>query len=184
MQRVTREQIVDLATYAHVRPEVQERVLRIKQARRVHAGEYLTFLFENPDTIRYQVQEMLRVEGITDEEGILHELHTYNELLGRNGELGCTLLIEIADEDERSELLRQWVRLPVHVYVRLEDGTQVYATYDERQIDDARLSSVQYLKFDTQGRIPVAVGSDLPELMVETTLASEQRAALRRDLGN
>jgi hypothetical protein len=72
--------------------------------------------------------------------------------------------------------------LPEHVYVRLEDGTKVHATFDEAQRGEGRLSSVQYVKFAVQGQVPLAVGVDLPGLEVETTLTREQRAALAADL--
>jgi len=153
-----------------------------KDVRRVHAGDNLTFLFENFDTVRYQIQEMLRAEKIVREEDIAHEIETYNELLGGEGELGATLLIEIEDGSTRARKLREWLALPEHVYVALADGRRVYASFDERQRGSDRVSSVQYLKFDTGGETPVAVGSDLPELSVEAKLTLEQRAALAKDL--
>jgi hypothetical protein len=147
----------------------------------VHVGENLTFLFENRDTRRYQVHVMLRAERIVREDDIRHERDTYNELLGGDGELGCTLLIEIDDAAERDVKLRSWLTLPEHVYVALDGGERVRARVDERQRSD-RLSAVQYLKFDTQGRVPRAVGCDLPELVLEAELAPETHAALAADL--
>ena len=94
---VRREEILDLETYERQRAEIRRRMLAIKGPRRVHLGAALTFLFENADTVRYQVQEMLRVERRSREEDVRHELATYNELLGPPGGLGCTLLIEIDD---------------------------------------------------------------------------------------
>ena len=142
----------------------------------------LSFLFENTDTVRYQIQEMIRVERMVKETDILHEIKTYNELLGDSGELGCTLLIEIDDPDERDEKLTQWLELTKHLYLSLEDGTRIRASFDERQIGDSRLSSVQYIKFNTGGKTPVAIGSDLPLLKVETVLTDDQRKALSEDL--
>jgi len=185
MKRVTRDEILDYATYTERRPQLQGAVLATKAARRVHVGDHLTFLFENTDTIRYQIQEMMRAERMVKEADIQHEIETYNELLGGDGELGCTLLVEIDDPDERERLLTRWIELPRHLYARLEDGARVYATYDPRQVDTRRLSSVQYLKFDTGGRVPVALGCDLggPDgLDAETDLTDVQRQALREDL--
>jgi hypothetical protein len=144
----------------------------------------LTFLFENTATVRYQIQEMVRAEGIRREPDIQHEIETYNELIGAKGELGCSLLIEIPDPADRDVKLREWLALPAHLYVRTEDGEKVRARYDPRQIGDDRLSSVQYLRFDVKGRQPVAVGSDLPALTAETALDGEQREALRQDLAS
>jgi hypothetical protein len=182
MKPVDRASILDYVTYEERRERLRAQVLEAKALRRVHVGGVLTFLFENTDTVRYQVQEMVRVERIVKEADIQHELDTYNELLGGPGELGCTLLIEIDDPEERSKRLRAWMELPWHAYAKLEDGEKVYARFDERQIGDERLSSVQYLKFDTRGRVPVAVGCDLAGLVHETALTPEQREALRADL--
>ena len=153
----------------------------------MHVASVLTFLFENADTIRYQVQEMMRAERIVKEDAIRHELSTYNELLGGPGELGCTLLIEIPDPEERQQRLSAWLELPWHVYVRVaghegQGDEKVYARFDERQIGEEKLSSVHYLKFDTGGRVPVALGVDLAGLEGETPLEPEQREALAADL--
>ena len=159
-------------------------MLALKRVRRVHV-DVLTFLFENPDTIRYQVQEMMRIERIVKEEAVLHELATYNEVLGGPGELGCTLLIEIDDAAQRQERLSAWMELPWHVFALLEDGQKAYARFDERQVGEERLSSVHYLKFDTGGRVPVAIGVDLAGLLeCETRLTDETRAALAEDLAS
>jgi hypothetical protein len=182
MKPVERREIVDYVTYEDERNAFRAQVMQLKAPRRVHIGDNLTLLFETHLTVRYQIQEMLRAERIVKEADILHEIQTYNELLGKDGELGCTLLIEIEDPKVRDQKLRDWWRLPEELYVRLEDGTRVLATFDERQRGDHRLSSVQYLKFDTKGKVPVAVGVDLPELQVETSLTDEQRQALAADL--
>ncbi len=184
MRPVSRETILDYQTYEERREEFRVRALAHKQPRRIHVGEHLTFLFENPTTVHYQVQEMMRVERIVREADIRHELDTYNELLGGEGELGCTLLIEILTPEERNRLLVQWLDLPRHLYALLENGDKVRAKYDDRQVGETRLSSVQYLKFNTRGQVPVAFGADHPDLELETTLNSAQRAALAADLAD
>jgi hypothetical protein len=182
MRPVSRDSILDYVTYEQRREELRPNVLQAKKRRRVHVGEHLTFLFETTETVRYQVQEMMRVERIVREADIQHELDTYNELLGGPGEFGCTLLIEIEDPVQRDRLLREWLDLPRHLYVRLADGERVHARFDERQVGEDRLSSVHYLKFDTRGRLPVALGSDFEPLEVEVALDEDQRAALEQDL--
>jgi hypothetical protein len=192
MQRVERSTILDYVSYEERRPALRERALAIKAKRRVHVGPHLTFLFENADTVRYQVQEMMRAERIVREADIQHELDTYNDLLGGPGELGCTLLIEIDDAEERAHKLAAWIELPSHVYVvvRADNakdrarGAQerVYARFDERQVGRGRLSSVQYLKFALGGRVPLAVGCDHPGCEHETALGPEQVQALEQDL--
>lgn len=184
MRPVRREEILDLSLYEQSRAEIRPAVMEAKRRRRVHLGSQLTFLFENTVTIRYQIQEMIRAERMVKESEIRHELETYGELLGGPGELSATLLIEIPDPEERDRRLREWLELPSHVYLALEGGERVYPRFDPRQVGTDRLSSVQYLKFDVKGRVPIAVGSDLPTLAGEQPLTPEQRAALAEDLGS
>jgi len=179
---IKRTEIVDYVTYEDRRAEFRAEVMKAKELRRVHIGQYLTLLFENHLTVRYQIQEMIRAERIVRESDIVHEIDTYNELLGGNGELGCTLLIEIEDPALRDRKLRDWWSLPEKIYVALENGTRIAATFDERQRGGGRLSSVQYLKFKTNGTVPVSVGVDLRDLRNETPLTNAQRTALRADL--
>jgi hypothetical protein len=179
---VERSEIVDYVTYEEGREAFRDRVLEAKAARRVHIGEYLTLLFENPLTVRYQMQEMIRAERIVKEGDIRHEIDTYNELLGGEGELGCTLLVEIEDPQARTEKLREWWSLPEKTYLLLKDGTRIWAKFDERQRGHDRVSAVQYLKFNTGGQVPVAAGVDMPKLKAETQLTSAQREALVADL--
>jgi len=182
MKKVTREELLDLKTYDERRPALRAGILEAKRMRRVHLGDALTFLFENTDTARYQIQEMLRVERLYREEEIRHELDTYNELLGGRGELGCALLIEIEDPKERDAKLRAWLGLPDHLYLTLPGGRRIRPVYDRRQVGEDRLSSVQYLKFDVGGVTPLAVGCDLPGLTLEREFDAEERAALASDL--
>lgn len=182
MRHVRREEILPIEAYERSREEIRRAILEAKRLRRVTAGGVLTFLFENTATMRYQVQEMVRAEGLRREEEIAHELETYNELLGGKGELGVSLLIEVSEPDVRDRRLREWIDLPRHLYVKVEGGEKVRPRYDERQVGEGRLSSVQYLKFDVRGRTPIAVGADLPALSVESPLEPAQREALAQDL--
>ena len=182
MRHVERSEILDYQTYEDHRDEVRRHVLAVKEPRRVHVGRFLTFLFENTETVRYQIQEMVRAERMVREADIQHEIETYNELLGGPGELGCTLLIEIDDPAERDAQLRRLRDLPRHVYAVLEDGSRVRPSFDPRQIGEDRLSAVQYLKLPLRGRVPVALGVDHPELTIEEPLTERQQQALREDL--
>lgn len=183
MRKVQRSDIVDWQTYDDRRPEIRARMIeKIKPPRRVHVGEHLTFYFENAETVAYQVHEMMRAEHIVRDAEIQHEIDTYNELIGDDGGLGFTLMIEIPDPDERARLLAAWGPLVEHIYARFEDGSKAYATWDARQVDEGKLSSVHYMKLDTGGRTPVALGSDWDGHRVEATLTAAQRAALAEDL--
>lgn len=184
MRPVKREELLEPQVYERARAEIRPGVLEEKRRRRVHVGGVLNFLFENTATIRYQIQEMIRAEGIVREPEVQHELDTYNEVLGRKGELGVVLLIEIPDPGERDVKLREWLALPGHLYLELPSGEKVRPRFDPRQVGEDRLSSVQYLRFDVRGEVPVAAGSDLPALTARTALDTEQREALRVDLSS
>ena len=115
--------------------------MRAKDERRVHVGPHLTFLFENHETIRYQVQEMMRSRA--DGEGSGHpprDRRPTTSCSGGPGEVGCTLLVEIDDPAVRAEKLAQWLALPKHLYVKRSDGKKAYARYDERQVGETRVS--------------------------------------------
>lgn len=183
MKLVERSDIVDHVTYEETREVFRKEVLEGKARRRIHVGEYFTFLFENTLTIRYQIQEMMRIEQIVREKDILHEIDTYNGILGEEGELGCTLMIAIDEEqDEELKLLSQ-IQLPEHIYVVLAEGTRIYPKFNAAQRGEIRLASVQYLKFPVKNRIPIAIGIDLPIYQAETALTEDQKSALAEDLG-
>jgi len=182
MRRVRRDEILDWQTYGDSRPGFREQVLAAKAPRRVHLGDHLTLLFENTLTIRYQIQEMIRAEHIVRESDIQHEIDTYNEILGGDGELGCTLLIEIDDPKLRDAKLREWWALPERIYLVHDDGNRTYATFDPRQRGDGRVSSVQYLRFAVGDRAPVGAGVDLPGLQAEVRFGNDTRRALADDL--
>jgi hypothetical protein len=182
MAGVQRTEIIDYVTYEAQRQAIRKEVMGIKRPRRIHVGDDLTFLLENAATIRYQIQEMMRTEHIVKESDIQREIDTYNELLGKAGALGCTLLIEIDDEAKRAIKLREWLDLPAHLYIEVAGGVRVSATFDVRQVGEDRLSSVQYLKFDLKGRRALALGSSLPALLLHCELSHEQGEALFADL--
>jgi hypothetical protein len=182
MKTVQRNEIIDYLTYQETREAFQRQVFTEKARRRIHLGGCFTFLFENALTIRYQIQEMIRAEKIVREKDIQHELETYNGILGGDGELGCSFMIEIDDPQERDSKLRQWIKLPEHIFAELQDGTKAYAKFDEAQIGAGRLSSVQYLKFKVHGSVPIALGTDLPGCETKTLLTEDQKVALQQDL--
>ncbi len=184
MTRVTRNQILDYQTYADQRDEIRDAAVAAKADRRIVLNGCLCFLFENWETTRYQVQEMMRTECIVREADIQHEIDTYNDLLGGPGELGCSLLIGIDDPAIRDDRLRQWLGLNAYLYLRCDDGSTVRPTWDPRQCGEDRLSSVQYLKFPLGTALPVVLGCDLDDPMIagEVALSTAQQRALSADL--
>lgn len=188
MTEVTRQEIIDYVTYSEKRDEIRPKIIAEKALRRIHVGNYLTFLFENHDTIWYQIEEMIRAEQMVKEADIQHEIETYNEIVTANGSLGCSLLIEIDDITDRQRKLSQWLKLPQNIYVELENGDKVKAEYDKRQIGDDRLSSVQYIRFNVNGKTPVAIVIDMPDFKDNfpstVKLSKDQINALKSDLEN
>ncbi len=183
MKPVERSEIVDHVTYEETREAFRREVLAEKARRRIYVGEFFTFLFENSLTIRYQIQEMMRIEKIVREKDILHEIETYNSILGGEGELGCTFMIGINDEQDRDLGLLEQIRLPDHIYAVSAEGTRIYPKFKAAHRGENRLASVQYLKFPMKGRTPIAIGIDLPAYKAETTLTEDQKSALSEDLG-
>ena len=182
MRKVTREEVRKPAEYAAIRENFRRAVFEQKDKRRVHVGAFLTFLFENHDTVLYQIQEMIRAENINNESDIQHEMKTYNELLGERGELGCTLLIEIDDPSKRAECLARWKDLPRTLYIETQSGARIPAEFDSRQVGEGRISSVHYLKFRVGDQVPRKVGCSHPEISAESVLTPEQTVALCQDL--
>jgi len=189
MKRVDASEILALDDYAIERPAFRQRVLAIKAPRRVALGEHLTLLFENHATVLYQIQEMIRVERITEPAGIRHEIDTYNELVPGEDELSATLLIEYADEGERDRRLRELLGLERHLHLRVGESLTT-AVFDMRQSSDERISSVHYVKFSLgkvaadeirRGARPEIV-VDHPGLAARVELSAEQSAALAEDL--
>ena len=178
---VRRDEILDWQTYADNRDAVRAEVMTVKAVRRIHLGEHLTFLFENHDTMRYQVHEIMRAERIVRETSIHEELETYNGMLGGPGQLGCALLIEIEDEAKRRPLLEAWLGLQECLYAETADGSRTYAEFDPTQVGRGRLSAVQYLSFSLEHG-PVRLGSDFAALELTVDLTEDQRAALADDL--
>ena len=178
---VKRSEIFDYQTYEENRLDTKSKIFEIKKHRRVHLGENLTFLFENHETIKYQIQEIMRVEKIVKESAILEELNTYNSFLGNSGELACVLLIEIEEESDRKPLLENWMGMEKCIYILDEVGNKIFAEHDPTQVGDRRLSAVQYLKFVIK-EPPIAIGCTFDELAGEIELTKEQRNALAGDL--
>lgn len=180
---VKRSEIFDYQTYEESRADTKSKIFEIKKHRRIHLGENLTFLFENHETIKYQIQEIMRVEKIVKESAILEELDTYNSFLGNSGELACVLLIEIEEESDRKPLLENWMGMEKCIYILDEVGNKIFAEHDISQVGDRRLSAVQYLKFPIEAD-PTAIGCTFSDLAGEAELTKEQKNALSEDLAS
>jgi Protein of unknown function (DUF3501) len=146
MKPVTREELLDLAAYERIREAFMRSVLERKRPRYVKLGPNMTALFENRDSVLFQIQEMLRTERITQEKAIAHELETYNALVPSDRELSATLFIEYQDREERERMLVAMAGLEDKFRLRVGDEL-LPATPDERGSDHERTMAVHYLKF-------------------------------------
>jgi hypothetical protein len=192
MQALRRDDILDRKSYAARRDEVRREVMVEKKRRRLAVGDHVTLLFETWKTLWYQVHEMIRAEEIADENGIEHELETYNELMPGPGEISATLLIEYPDVEERNRRLRELVGLDQHVWLEVGER-RVLAAFDRRQMETERVSSVQFIRFDLDGmsasewrslasRGAIRVAIDHPAMKATVTLEGEVVEALAEDL--
>ncbi|ARO88421.1 DUF3501 domain-containing protein [Nitrosospira lacus] len=150
MPQITRDSLMTLEAYAKARQEFRARVMAHKKNRKVHLGENVTLIFEDELTIRYQIQEMLRVEKIFEEEGILDELNAYAPLVPDGGNWKATMMIEYPDPVERAARLAELTGIEDRVWVRVSDHEPVYAIADEdlERENAEKTSSVHFLRFE------------------------------------
>jgi hypothetical protein len=192
MKAVQRSQILPYDLYEKLRPLLRPLLIAEKDRRRLAVGPNVTLLFENVQTVWYQVQEMLRSERIESEEGIAHELDTYNELLPGPNELAATMLIEFSDPAQRDENLRKLAGLENQVALVIGDRRQK-ARVDLRQVSPERVSSVQFLRFSLGGldaealtalaaQERLAVEISHPSMTVRAPIGGTLAAALAQDL--
>ncbi len=186
MKPIDISEIRNIADYERERKSWRPQIMALKDRRRIRVGDHLTFLFENRETVRYQIQEMMRIERIVEPEDIRHEVDTYNELIPGDNELSASLLIEYETPAERQIRLRELLGLENHVWLEVA-GRRVKARFDTRQISSDRLSSVQYIKFplDPEQVARFREGArlivDHPCYRAEHTLTPEQLEELARD---
>jgi hypothetical protein len=189
---IERDSLLSLEAYAKQRPAFRAKVMEHKKRRTVHLGAHLTLQFEDELTIRYQVQEMLRIERIFEEDGIQHELDAYNPLVPDGANWKATMLIEYPDADERHRMLAALKGIEREVWVQVDAHKPVRAIADEdleRENED-KTSAVHFLRFDLDAAMRAALrrgaavkaGVDHPHYRAAVELTSEQRSALVSDL--
>ena len=196
MRKLTVDDIVDHRAYERERNEFRSGVIAMKKRRRIALGDIVTIVFENTDTMRFQVQEMARAERMLTDEAIAHEVETYNELIPESGELSGTLFIELTEDAALREWLPKLRGIEFNVYFELGvrgSGSRVKAVPrdEERLTRDDITSTVHYLKFpfDAEQRAELATGSarlvvDHPEYQVWVELDDAQRAELAGDFAD
>jgi hypothetical protein len=150
MTRITRESLLTLEAYAKARKDFRAKVIAHKKARTVHLGEHVTLLFEDELTVRYQIQEMLRIEKTFEEAGIADELDAYNPLVPDGSNFKATMLIEYEDVEERKVALATLRGIEANVYVQVEGCARVAAIADEDlpRENDEKTAAVHFLRFE------------------------------------
>lgn len=190
MRPVSRTELLDLGSYEPIRERFRARIIDAKRHRRLGVGEHLTFIWENRDTMLYQIQEMLRTERITSESAISHELETYNALVPKDGQLSSTLMIEYDDPAERRVMLEKLASLRSEVHLRVGDKTYPGVFHDQPGEEADRLPAVNYVTFDV-GNIDKQLDDAAIEVVLEVknpaythsaTLSLPMRKQLAADL--
>jgi len=156
VERVDRKEILDLSAYEAVREPFRRRIIDLKRLRRIEVGPNITALFENHDTVLYQIQEMIRTERISREDAIAHELETYNDLIPGKDELSVTFFIEYPDRVQREHMLLALAGVEDKFYLDVA-GARVPVHNQTRGTLSDRTTAVQYTKFP----LPAAVGDVL-----------------------
>ena len=193
MPQISPDTLMPLEVYAKARPEFRAKVIEHKKDRTLQLGENLTLIFEDELTIRYQVQEMLRVERIFEQEGILDELGAYNPLVPDGSNWKATMLIEYPDENERRTRLAQLIGIEDKVWVQVAGSDRVFAIADEdlERENEQKTSSVHFLRFELtasmvsalRGGGALAMGVDHPNYSATAARISDaMRASLMADL--
>jgi hypothetical protein len=161
MAKINRDSLMTLEAYAKARVEYRARVIEHKKPRTVRLGEHLTLIFEDELTMRYQVQEMLRVEKIFEEAGINDELDAYNPLVPDGSNWKATMMIEYPDVDERTRMLARLIGIEDRVWVRIAGHAPVYAIADEDldRSTDEKTASVHFLRFELTSAMKQALKS-------------------------
>ena len=191
MQKITLDEIVGLERYERIRPEFRRRIIELKKNRRVMVGDRITFVFENHDTVLFQIQEMVRAERIIDLDKIRFEVDTFNELIPAEGELSATLLIEITQQEQiRPELVRL-IGIDQAVWLQIGSRFKIAAVFEPGRSKEDNLSAVQYVRFPLPPEARTAFRDerqdallviDHPNYQAQTVLSPAVRRSLTADV--
>ncbi len=148
MRKLSRSDVKDIAKYEKVRQRFRARIIEIKKGRRISVGPLLTFVFENRDTVLFQIQEMMRAERIVHEKAIAYEIETYNALIPDEHELSATMLIEITEAGRIRPVLQRLMGIDRGERVWLQFGDErVAGVFEEGRSTDTQLSAVHFIRF-------------------------------------
>jgi hypothetical protein len=189
---IARESLLSLEAYARERPAFRAKVMEHKKVRTLHIGEHVSLQFEDELLIRYQIQEMLRIERIFEEAGIQGELDAYNPLLPDGGNWKATMFIEYPDVEERRRMLERLKGIERRTWVQVEGAERITAIADEdlERETEEKTAAVHFVRFEVPPAARAAlrrgarltIGVDHAEYRASVEPSPEQRQALIGDL--
>jgi hypothetical protein len=189
---ITLDSLMTLEAYSKYRKQHQRDIIALRRLRSVALGEHVTLQFENEQTVRYQIQEMLRIEKIFEEEGIRQELDAYLPLVPDGANWKATMLIEYPDANERKRELARLIGIEDRMFVEVEGGERVYAIADEDldRENEEKTSAVHFVRFEfssdaiarMKAGAAVTLGCDHTNYPAHVVIAPETLAALVGDL--
>ena len=189
-----REDLFSLEEYAEQRSNIRENVMNVKKLREVNLGEHIRLLFENHQTVQYQVQEMLRIEKIFEAVGIQEELDVYNPLIPDGSNLKATMMIEYTDVVERTKALSNLIGIEKSIYFQVGNHQNVYAICNEdlERETDEKTSAVHFMRFEFEQAMiadfckgtNVKIGVSHPNYHCEIILDKRVKDQLSQDFMN
>lgn len=190
-EQLNREDLWSLEEYSEKRDSFRKGVLEHKKHRQVMLGNNLQLIFEDRQTIHYQIQEMLRIEKVFESAGIQDELDAYNPLIPDGENWKCTMLIQYTDVEERKVRLQQLVKIENLIWAQVGDGEKVFAIADEdmERANDDKTSAVHFMRFQfdatsiaaAKAGAEISIGSDHEAYQEVIQLPADVRAALVKD---
>ncbi|MEO6306977.1 MAG: DUF3501 family protein [Nitrospiraceae bacterium] len=172
MKPLIQTDLLSMADYEHQREQFRSQIIALKQRRRISVGPLVTLIFENRETLRFQTQEMIRVEHILESRKIQDELDVYNALMPESGELSATLLIEITEQDRMKEWLDVFMGLDHGETVAIRAGSeQVFGQFEGGHSHETKISAVHFVRF----RPTLSMTAAFADLHVPVTLTVHHR---------
>ena len=189
MNKVSLDDLMGTPAYEKVRDDFRRRIIELKQKRRISVGERVSLVFENRDTVIFQIQEMLRAEHITDLDKIREEIDVYNGLIPDANELSATLFLEIEDQTHLRDELLKFLGIDEALFLQVGKH-MIHAKFEEGRSKEDKISAVQYVRFAFSAEaISAFAGSDNAELKIDHPnyqargpIAPASRASLLADL--
>ncbi|MCZ6908255.1 MAG: DUF3501 family protein [Deltaproteobacteria bacterium] len=191
MEKISLDDIMGLEAYEKVRNDFRRRIIELKKKRRLSVGDKVSLVFENRETLIFQIQEMVRAENISDLDKIREEIQVYNGLIPDPGELSATLFLEMEEQSHLREQLLKFLGIDEVVYLKIGDQHSIHARFEEGHSKEDKISAVQYVRFPlgpeqikafSEEKEGTKLVIDHPNYRAETVIGPETRKSLMEDL--